>query len=175
MSSWTFNTHLCPNLKKLHFTLCSLRPFGRNVLFDIWSSVIQLGWKVTNVSAQRPVEHFKRTLQNITTDWMLHSVLCNAGRYWWRNEDAAIPILIAAWMTFRKSDLCLHFSSQQIARNSSHLTAHCFLSIKIWNCTKIGLSLFPRLCDSPLGKRLLYRAEKRLLTVVARYFCLAVA
>ena len=37
-------------------------------LFSLWSSGYQLGCTVAVVSAQRPVEHFKNALQNITTD-----------------------------------------------------------------------------------------------------------
>ena len=42
-------------------------PLG-HVLLSFWSSVYQLGCTVAAVSAQRPVEHFKNALKNITTD-----------------------------------------------------------------------------------------------------------
>ena len=38
------------------------------------SYLFQSGWTVVSESAQRPVEHFKDTQQNVMTDRMLHSV-----------------------------------------------------------------------------------------------------
>ena len=43
-------------------------------LFSLRSSDYQLGCTVAAVSAQRPVEHVKNTLQNITTEGAPHSV-----------------------------------------------------------------------------------------------------
>ena len=40
-------------------------------MFYLW---VQLGCTVSRVTAERPVEHFKHTLQNIMTDRMLRSV-----------------------------------------------------------------------------------------------------
>ena len=53
-------------------------PIGRYVLFFSFTEVpvTNGGWcTVAIVPAQQPVEHFKSTLQNITTDQMLHSVV----------------------------------------------------------------------------------------------------
>ena len=53
------------------------RPLNRDVkLFSFGSSGYQLGCTVAAVSVQWPVEQVKNALQNITTEWTLHSVLC---------------------------------------------------------------------------------------------------
>ena len=50
-------------------------PLSGAVLFSFVRSGYQLGCTVAAVSAQRPLEHGKNALQNITTEWMTHSVL----------------------------------------------------------------------------------------------------
>ena len=50
-------------------------PLSRDVVFfSFWSSGYQLGCTVTAALAQRPVEHVKNVLLNITTEWTPHSV-----------------------------------------------------------------------------------------------------
>ena len=57
------------------------RQLSRDVLLTCGSSGYQMGCTVAAVSAQRPVEHVKNALQNITTDGTPHSVLQNKKNY----------------------------------------------------------------------------------------------
>ena len=63
------------------------RPIGRKV-----SSGYQVGCIIASASVQQPVERFKSYLQNITTDWMLHSVFIWYGASVWKGICMALSL-----------------------------------------------------------------------------------
>ena len=63
-------------LSKIDYTLWGVHsvPMQYFVSFFFKSSSHQFGCAVDAVSAQRPVEHVKNAIQNISTEWTPHGV-----------------------------------------------------------------------------------------------------